>query len=453
MGCCKSRRRWLEPTVDYDPDFREQAKVVGHTYHCPHGHLMEKLVTHKAGYLRCDVCGRPQGVGRRMQGCWDCDYHVCQSCEKQFEDKEWYASWFKFWHGDAQVSPEVEECSAASTVTPRKVPKCPRQHTLCEYFKPEEPPVQCDVCGKRLAPYVRIWGCPECDYDVGPCCEQNFEDPDFLLQWRRWHQVPEDLEEDPPMPAPPEPPSSQLSSLNSSPKVTRIKPQQLDVTQELLQKEKESKKAMVLGGRCEVVAPALMTAVLQQGPNPSEKPSQQPVIGVKEPPVILKITKKKKDFSKLPEEPQSSGEQGPDDGTSPVPEPLPDEVVETDGPRASRSSVMPEPPEEWPVEETPEVPTEAAEEAPTEAAQVVNEESRRKRRDKHRDRERRDDKEKKERRHGKDSKERDTSGTQPVVRLAGVEEEQEAKEEKPEAEKRRRKKKTRRDVANRDGGE
>lgn len=27
---------------------------------------------------------------------------------------------------------------------------------------------------------------------------------------------------------------------------------------------------------------------------------------------------------------------------------------------------MPEPPEEWPVEETPEVPTEAAEEAPTE---------------------------------------------------------------------------------------
>eukprot|EP00913_Durusdinium_trenchii_P031454 g29449.t1 len=139
------------------------------------------------------------------------------------------------------------------------------------------------------------------------------------------------------------------------------------------------------------------TSVLQQGPNPSEKPSQQPVIGVKEPPVILKITKKKNDFSKLPEdhiwEPQSSGEQGPDDGTSPVPEPLPDEVVETDGPRASRSSVMPEPPEEWPVEETPEVPTEAAEEAPTEAAQVVNEESRRKRRDKHRDRERRDDKE------------------------------------------------------------
>ena len=23
------------------------------------------------------------------------------------QDKEWYASWFKFWHGDAQVSPEA----------------------------------------------------------------------------------------------------------------------------------------------------------------------------------------------------------------------------------------------------------------------------------------------------------------------------------------------------------
>eukprot|EP00913_Durusdinium_trenchii_P012301 g11550.t1 len=250
MGCCKSRRRWLEPTVDYDPDFREQAKVVGHTYHCPHGHLMEKLVTHKAGYLRCDVCGRPQGVGRRMQGCWDCDYHVCQSCEKQFEDKEWYASWFKFWHGDAQVSPEVEECSAASTVTPRKVPKCPRQHTLCEYFKPEEP--ELDRAVANSTPSINL-SPSDAPFPRSPPYSAMFAES----VWRRMSGFGA-AQNDPPMPAPPEPPSSQLSSLNSSPKVTRIKPQQLDVTQELLQKDKESKKAMVLGGRCEVVAPALM---------------------------------------------------------------------------------------------------------------------------------------------------------------------------------------------------
>ena len=24
---------------------------------------------------------------------------------------------------------------------------------------------------------VRIWGCSSCDFDIGPCCEQKFQDP------------------------------------------------------------------------------------------------------------------------------------------------------------------------------------------------------------------------------------------------------------------------------------
>jgi len=272
---------------------------------------MEELITEKAGYLRCDVCGRAQDLGRRMQGCWDCDYHVCSSCEKKFQDADWYASWFAFWHGKQPKEVQKDEGAdmdspTASTVAPEvPTPRCPGKHTLYQYFVPEDPPLQCDVCGKRLAPYKRIWGCSSCDFDIGPCCQQKFQDPEFMQSWQTFWCLQGSLEEeveplaptdlhgqssghpgvDSPVPAAvPKPEVAQVELPTQEvapegpkvapegpkvapegPKVTRPKPIRLHIPQEELQKtQQESSKAMVLGGKNEVVAPALMKAVLKK---------------------------------------------------------------------------------------------------------------------------------------------------------------------------------------------
>ncbi|CAL1129168.1 unnamed protein product [Cladocopium goreaui] len=262
--------------------------VQGQGYCCPAGHVMEELVTHKAGYLRCDVCGAAQNVGRRMQGCWDCDYHVCCLCEKKFQDAEWYASWLQFWRGNkpkdvtdvepAETVETVDDVAANEPAGQRQVPRCPGKHTLCQYFSAQEAPIQCDVCGKQLAPYVRIWGCSLCDYDIGPCCERKFEDPQFLESWQSFWCVSkeEPKQEEPPMPAPCDPPTVSSSSnvpevaatvvtVAEGPKVTRPKPVQIiGLEEELVRTAAESSRAMVLGGQNEVVAPALMKAVLKK---------------------------------------------------------------------------------------------------------------------------------------------------------------------------------------------
>ena len=41
-------RRWLEPGIDYDPDFREAQKVAAQSYECPNGHQMDEFLGRKA---------------------------------------------------------------------------------------------------------------------------------------------------------------------------------------------------------------------------------------------------------------------------------------------------------------------------------------------------------------------------------------------------------------------
>eukprot|EP00435_Cladocopium_sp_Y103_P034435 s375_g8.t2 len=348
MGCCKSRRRWLEPNIDYDPDFREQQKVQGQVYRCPAGHVMEELVTHKAGYLRCDVCRAAQNVGRRMQGCWDCDYHVCCVCEKKFQDAEWYASWFKFWHGNKPTDvtngeqtdtvETVDDDAANEPASQRQVVRCPGKHTLCMIL-PFEPPVQCDVCGKQLAPYVRIWGCSSCDYDIGPCCERKFEDPQFLESWQTFWCVSkeEPLEEGPPLPAPCDPPTVSSSSTapegpatvvtvdDEGPKVTRPKPVQIKgLQEELARTAAESSKAMVFGGKNEVVAPALMKAVLKKDPALEKTPRANDASSLD--PAVLKFARKVKGTTK--DVPSVSEETSASKDVSIVPEAVGEEEQE-----------------------------------------------------------------------------------------------------------------------------
>lgn len=256
-----------------------------------------------------------------MQGCWDCDYHVCGRCEKKFQDAEWYASWFQFWRGNkpADVT-DVERAETVETVVDanepagqRQVPRCPGKHTMCQYFSAQEPPVQCDVCGKQLAPYARVWGCSLCDYDIGPCCERKFEDPQFLESWQRFWRVSKDEPPqqglEPPLPAPCDPPtvsSSSTAELAASavevvepvegPKVTRPKPVQIvGLEEELVRTAAESSKAMVLGGQNEVVAPALMKAVLKKDPDRRTPRANNPT---NLDPAVLKFARKVKGATK-----------------------------------------------------------------------------------------------------------------------------------------------------------
>eukprot|EP00435_Cladocopium_sp_Y103_P034577 s375_g8.t5 len=322
--------------------------VQGQVYRCPAGHVMEELVTHKAGYLRCDVCRAAQNVGRRMQGCWDCDYHVCCVCEKKFQDAEWYASWFKFWHGNKPTDvtngeqtdtvETVDDDAANEPASQRQVVRCPGKHTLCMIL-PFEPPVQCDVCGKQLAPYVRIWGCSSCDYDIGPCCERKFEDPQFLESWQTFWCVSkeEPLEEGPPLPAPCDPPTVSSSSTapegpatvvtvdDEGPKVTRPKPVQIKgLQEELARTAAESSKAMVFGGKNEVVAPALMKAVLKKDPALEKTPRANDASSLD--PAVLKFARKVKGTTK--DVPSVSEETSASKDVSIVPEAVGEEEQE-----------------------------------------------------------------------------------------------------------------------------
>ncbi|CAJ1349813.1 unnamed protein product [Effrenium voratum] len=206
MGCCKSRRRWLAPSIDYDPDFRETQKVFGSPLHCPGGHAMEVLMTHRPGHLRCDICGNKQGLGCRMQGCWECDYHVCETCEPKFQNADFYNDWYSFWNGGKQLVDNDGAGSTASTALPLKMPLCPGRHSMVAYFGAKDPPVLCDVCGTRQRPYRRLWGCRECNYDVGLCCADKFSDVAWLQSWWSFHregEVDEEFETEDPRPSQP----------------------------------------------------------------------------------------------------------------------------------------------------------------------------------------------------------------------------------------------------------
>ncbi|CAJ1349812.1 unnamed protein product [Effrenium voratum] len=333
MGCCKSRRRWLAPSIDYDPDFRETQKVFGSPLHCPGGHAMEVLMTHRPGHLRCDICGNKQGLGCRMQGCWECDYHVCETCEPKFQNADFYNDWYSFWNGGKQLVDNDGAGSTASTALPLKMPLCPGRHSMVAYFGAKDPPVLCDVCGTRQRPYRRLWGCRECNYDVGLCCADKFSDVAWLQSWWSFHregEVDEEFEtEDPrpsqppvvlgkplekysstpgPAPSAPAPSPSAKSDASPSPveapfapeeaeqcKITRQKPEPLKIPVQEGHAASATGKLLPLGGAPPVAPGIMMQAESYLKPPGSKSPEKE--------------QEKKAKLSEVSPEPAAGGEK------------------------------------------------------------------------------------------------------------------------------------------------
>mmetsp|Transcript_36653 Transcript_36653/g.84524 ORF Transcript_36653/g.84524 Transcript_36653/m.84524 type:complete len:507 (-) Transcript_36653:132-1652(-) len=308
------RQGYVSPELppELQHDFRSKEKVYGNVIRCPHGHEMEQLMTHKAGWLRCDVCGQPQGLGRRMHGCWDCDYHVCSKCEDKFEDAEWYATWFSYWHptpegSHASVAAEVDEPATGSNDgSPKGRPGCPGGHSMTEFFSTKTPRLRCDICGVPQRPFVRMWGCHECNYDVGQCCASKFQDDNWRSSWGTFWCVTEPEQPDvqaeaahrepapvtalaapgpsPTTATPPDLPGSQQeqnTELEVQKVITKAKPKPLkNVERDIHAAHQESTKTMPLGGKNEELAPGTLLhaqSFMQQKPaerKPIEQASQ-----------------------------------------------------------------------------------------------------------------------------------------------------------------------------------
>jgi len=284
------RRRYVpEDPPEAQEDFRSRLKASDTLLRCPHGHRMDQIMTHKAGWLRCDICGQPQGLGRRMHACWDCDYHVCGHCEVKFQDADWYGTWFSYWHpeGDVGIFEEAEPSASSEDASLKGRPSCPAGHDMVEYFSALKPRLMCDICGEQQRPFVRMFGCHDCNYDVGLCCAPKFEDEVWVSSWRVfWGRPAQPMKgeaaEDavragPSIPEPQaaEPPSAAGDAAGTAQvpvkeAITKPKPQPLSTAQQEVQMaHQENTKSMPLGGKNADIAPGTLLhgqAALQQKP-------------------------------------------------------------------------------------------------------------------------------------------------------------------------------------------